>query len=165
MRRLLATLAAVLPLAGAAQTPAPSQPGTPMTRLVVLASLATGGELGLDHGKAGVFELEGVLGYDLGAFRPELGATIGLEPDTHIALRPGVRVPLPNLPIQLRAAFDAANSRNAPGLCWRWLLLGVSAEVRWTSVMGLFAEVDSGAPLADRAGMPLLVRAGMSFRL
>jgi hypothetical protein len=164
MRRLLAVLVAVLPLAGLAQEAGPG--GTP-TGLTVLASLGGGGELGLDKGKAGVFELEGVVGYEVanGLFRPELGAAIGLSPDGHVALRPGVRFGLPNLPIQLRAALDASNSRGATGLDWRWLLVGVAGEIRWTSLLGLYAEVDTGARLSSRAGLPLLVRVGASFRL
>jgi hypothetical protein len=164
MRRLLAALAAVLPLAGAAQE---SGPGAPPTGVTVLTSLGGGGELGLDKGKAGVFELEGIVGYDLegGLVRPELGATLGLSPDTHVALRPGVRVTLPGLPIQLRAALDASNSRDATGLDWRWLLIGVAGEVRWTSLLGFYAEIDTGARLSSRAGLPLLIRVGASFRL
>jgi hypothetical protein len=164
MRRLLATLAAFLPLAGLAQD---TGPGAVPTGLTVLASLAGGGELGLDKGKAGVFELEGVVGYEIanGLFRPELGATIGVSPDSHVALRPGVRFGLPSLPIQLRAALDASNSRGASGLDWRWLLVGVAGELRWTSLLGLYAEVDTGARLSSRAGLPLLVRVGASFRL
>lgn len=164
MRRLLAALLAVLPLAAVAQDLGPA--GAP-TGLTILGSLGTGGELGLDKGKAGVSELEGVVGYELGGglFRPELGAAIGLAPDSHVALRPGVRFGLPTLPIQIRAALDASNSRGATGLDWRWLLVGVAGEVRWTSVLGLYAEIDTGARLSSRAGLPLLVRVGASFRL
>ena len=166
MRRLLATLVAMLPLAGLAQDTGPGPVATP-TGLTVTASLGGGGELGLSSGKAGVSELEGTVGYELagGLLRPELGATLGLSPDTHVALRPGVRVPLPNVPIQIRAALDASNSRGGTGLDWRWLLVGVAAELRWTSVLGLYAEVDTGARLSSKAGLPLLVRAGASFRL
>jgi hypothetical protein len=166
MRRLLVTLAAVLPavlpLRVRAQEGGPA--GAP-TGITVTASLAAGGELGLDQGKAGVFELEGAVGYELASgLRPELAIALGVAPDDHVALRPGVRFALPNLPIQLRAALDAANSRGASGLDWRWLLLGVAAEVRWTSLLGLYAEVDTGARLSSKNGLPLLLRAGASFR-
>lgn len=167
MRRLLATLAAVLPLAAHAQDAGPV--GTP-AGLAVLASLGAGGELGLkkdlENQKAGVFELEAGVGYDLagGVFRPELAAALGIAPDSHLAIRPGVRFGLPNLPIQVRVALDAATSRNATGFDWRWLLVGVAGEVRWTSLLGLYGEVDTGAPLSSRAGLPLLLRAGASFR-
>ena len=162
MRRLLAVLAAVLPLAVHAQDAGPS--GTP-SGLTLTASLAGGGELGLKSGKAGVFELEAVVGYDLagGLLRPELAAALGVAPDSNLALRPGVRFSLPNLPFQLRAALDASNSRGS-GFDWRWLLVGIAGEIRWTSLLGLFGEVDTGAPLSSRAGLPLLVRAGASFR-
>lgn len=164
MRRLLATLVAVLPLAVHAQDGGPA--GAP-TGLTVTASLGAGGELGLDSGKAGVFELEGAVGYELsgGMIRPELAAALGVAPDSNVAIRPGVRFGLPNLPIQLRLALDASNSRGASGLDWRWLLVGVAAEVRWTSLLGLYAEADTGARLSSRAGLPLLIRVGASFRL
>jgi hypothetical protein len=169
MRRLLATLAAVLPLAAAPQEQHPEQhpgpAGTP-TGLTVTASLGGGGELGLSSGKAGVLELEGAVGYELsgGMIRPELAATLGLAPDSNVSLRPGVRVGLPNLPIQVRVAVDASNSRGATGLDWRWFLVGVAGEVRMTSLLGLYGEIDTGAPLSSRYGLPLLLRVGASFR-
>jgi hypothetical protein len=163
MRRLLVTLAAVLPLAVHAQEGGPA--GAP-TGLTVTASLGAGGELGLQKGKAGVFELEGAVGYEFsnGMVRPELAIALGVAPDDNVAIRPGVRVALPNLPISLRASLDASTSRGASGLDWRWLLLGVAAEVRWTSLLGLFVEVDTGFPLSSSSGLPLLLRAGTSFR-
>jgi hypothetical protein len=160
-RLLAAVAAAALPLAahaheaGAAGTPA----GPTLT-----AALGGGGELGLEEGKAGVFELEAAVGYEASGVRPELALVLGLAPDSHFALRPGVRVAVPGLPIHVRLALDAATSRGASGLDLRWLLVGVGGELRWTSVLGMFAEVDSGAPLSSRAGLPLLVRAGASFR-
>jgi hypothetical protein len=163
MRRLLVTLAAVLPFAVHAQEGGPA--GAP-TGLTVTASLGAGGELGLSQGKAGVFELEGAVGYEFsnGMVRPELAIALGVAPDDNVALRPGVRFALPNLPVQLRAALDASNSRGASGLDWRWLLLGVAAEVRWTSLLGLYVEGDTGFRLSSRSGLPLLIRAGASFR-
>lgn len=128
------------------------------------ASLAGGPEVGLDHGKAGVLELEAVPGYELGlGFRGEVGLAFGLEPDSHFALRPGVRWSVPETPFQLRAALDAATSRQN-GLHWRWLMVGVAAELRMTSALGLFGEVDTGAPLASAYGVPLLFRGGVSLR-
>jgi hypothetical protein len=165
MSRLLATLAAVLPLAVHAQEGGPGPAGAP-TGITVTASLGAGGELGLEKGDAGVFELEGAVGYELsgGMVRPELAFALGVAPDSHVAVRPGVRFTLPSLPLQIRAALDAANSRGASGLDWRWLLVGVAAEVRWTSLLGLYAEIDTGARLSSRAGLPLLFRVGASFR-
>jgi hypothetical protein len=158
----LALFALLAPLAGVAQ-PAGAPP--PSTGLTASASLAGGGELGLKSGKAGVLELEAALGWELesAGLRPELAAAIGLEPDGHVALRPGVRWTLPGFPIQLRGALDASNSRRST-LHWRWLLVGAAGEIRFTSLLALYAEIDTGAPLASDAGLPLLLRGGASFR-
>jgi hypothetical protein len=130
-------------------------------------SLAGGTELGLEKGlgRPGLGELEAALGYELGSLglRPELGLVLGMAPDTSFAVRPGVRLDIQGVPFQLRAALDASNARRS-GLHWRWLLLGIAGELRFTSVLGLFAEVDSGAPLSSAAGLPLLVRGGAQFR-
>jgi hypothetical protein len=164
MRRLLVALALALPLAGRAQEGAPA--GTPVG-FAGTVSLGGGGELGLDEGqgKAGVLELEAAAGWEIGrtGVRPELAAAFGVAPDGHVALRPGVRVTLPGYPIQLRAALDAANARGLD-FGWRWFLVGVAAELRLTSLLGLFGEVDTGFKLSSDAGLPLLVRAGASFR-
>lgn len=162
---LLLVLVALLPAAALAQAPAATAgaAGAP-TGLVAAASLAAGGELGLDSGKAGVVELEAILGWELAsAVRPELGLVFGIAPDGNFALRPGVRWTLPGAPIQLRAAIDVSNARDTD-LRWRWLLLGAAAEVRFTSLLGVYGEVDTGVPLGSESGLPLLVRAGASFR-
>lgn len=156
-----ALLAAALPaLASAAGPVAPGPTGFTFT-----SSLAGGGELGIDHGKEGILEVEAAAGYEWvqSGLRGELGLALGLNPDTHVALRPGVRWSMPQLPIQLRLALDAATSRES-GLHWRWLLVGLAAEVRLTGLLGLYAEVDSGAPLSSEYGVPLLARGGVSFR-
>ena len=157
-------LASLAPAAVSAQSASAGSGGTP-TGLTVTGSLAGGAELGLSSGKAGLLEAEGTLGYEFGStgLRPELGAVIGLAPSGHVALRPGLRWTLPEVPIQLRAALDWSNVRD--GFEWRWLLLGAAGEIRMTSLFGLFLEVDTGAPLVSHAGMPLLVRVGASFRL
>jgi hypothetical protein len=168
MRRLVLAAAVALPIAGLAQegAPAATPAGVP-TGLTVTASLAGGGELGLEEGEgdAGVFEVEAAVGWEPArrGFRPELAAAFGLAPDSHFALRPGVRFTLPGYPIQLRVALDASNARDRD-LRWRWLLVGVAGELRVTSLLGLYAEVDTGAQLSSEAGLPLLVRAGASFR-
>jgi hypothetical protein len=74
-----------------------------------------------------------------------------------------VRISLPGYPLQLRVALDGANARDQD-FGWRWLLVGAAAEVRFTSLLGLYVEVDTGAKLSSDAGLPLLVRAGASFR-
>lgn len=162
MLRLLAALLAlaVLPPRAALAHGGP-------TGLTGAFSLGGGGELGLDadEGDAGVFELEAAVGYDLGAIgvRPELALVFGASPDSHVALRPGVRIALPRAPFHLRVSLDAANARGED-FGWRWLLVGVAAELRLTGVLGLFAEADTGAMLSADAGVPLLLRAGASFR-
>ena len=166
-RRVLSSLALVvaslLPaLAWAAPADAPAPTG-----LTFAAALGGGGELGLDQGEgdAGVVEVEGIAGYEWAerGLRAEVGLALGLDPDTHVAVRPGVRWSLPQLPLQLRVALDAATSRES-GLHWRWLLVGLAAEIRLTGLLGLYAEVDSGAPLSSGHGVPLMGRAGASFR-
>jgi hypothetical protein len=138
--------------------------GQPAT-YTLSAALAGGSELGLDQGKPGVAELEvaiGVESQDLG-LRGELAGGLGFAPDSHVSLRPGLRYRLPGMPLQLRAALDGANSRGH-GFRWRWILVGLAAELRVTSLMGLYGEVDTGAPLNVDAGLPLLFRGGVSFR-
>jgi hypothetical protein len=165
MRRLaLLALAVAAPAGVSAQGGAPS--GAP-SGLTATVSLGGGGELGLDEGEgaAGVFELEGALGWEIASLglRAELAAAFGVAPDSHVALRPGVRLALPGVPIQLRAALDAANARDRD-FGWRWLLLGAAAELKLTSLLGLYLEVDTGVKITSQAGLPLLVRGGASLR-
>jgi hypothetical protein len=163
MRRHLAAAAVLLALG--APSLAPAAEDSPPLGIVGTFSLAGGGELGLEEGEGrpGVVELEALVGYELGPFRPELALAIGLRPDGHVALRPGVRYALPSFPIAIRVALDAANGRDRD-FSWRWLLVGAAGEIQFTSGLGLFAEVDAGAPLSSGAGLPLLVRGGASFR-
>jgi hypothetical protein len=138
----------------------------PPSGLTASFSLAAGGELGLDEGEdAGLAELELTAGWelvDLG-LRPEVGLALGVAPEGHVGIRPGLRWGVSDLPFSIRIAADASNARG-DGMRWRWLLVGVAAELRFTSLLGLYAEVDSGAPLNRDAGLPLLVRAGAQFR-
>ncbi len=165
----LALAAFLAALAAAAPSSTPAQEPSAPTGLAATFSYGVGGELGLaegeDKGGAGVAEIEATLGYDLESLnlRPELGVVLGLAPDTNFALRPGVRWLSPRVPLQVRLALDMSNARDR-SMQWRWLLVGVAAELRFTSVLGLFAEVDTGAPLSSEAGVPLLVRGGASFR-
>jgi hypothetical protein len=162
MRRLALAAVLAVPMAGFAQEGASA--GAP-TGLTASISLGGGGELGLDSGKAGIFELEALVGWELPSLglRPELAAALGLAPDNHVALRPGLRLALPGYPIQLRVALDAANARDRD-FGWRWLLVGAAAELRFTNLLGLYAEVDTGVKLSSAGGLPLLFRAGASFR-
>ncbi len=158
---LAAAVAALLPASPSAEeAPAPTPTG-----LTATVSMGGGGELGLSSGKAGVLEIEAAAGYEIASvgLRPELALAFGLAPDTNVALRPGVRWTIPEFPIQLRVAVDVSNAR-AGGLHWRWLLVGAAAEVRLTSLFGLYGEIDTGAPLNSKAGLPLLLRGGASFR-
>jgi hypothetical protein len=153
-----------------AQEP-PTAPADSAGGLVLAATLGGGVEAGLDSGSAGLFEVELLAGWALPAtasagliIRPELGVALGLAPDTHAALRPGVRLTIPETPLWLRAAFDWSNARGEDPR-WRWLLVGVAWETRLTALLGLNVEADTGIPLSSGAGLPLLVRAGATFRL
>lgn len=162
MRRLcLAALLSLVPPAARADEPLP-----PMEAgFTATVALGGGGELGLRSGNAGVLELETALGWELRSvgLRPELAAALGVAPDGHLAVRPGVRWTIPGFPVQLRAALDASNARSSH-FRWRWLLLGAAGEIRLTGLLGLYGEIDTGAPLDSGAGLPLLLRAGASFR-
>lgn len=134
------------------------------TGVVFGAGVGGGVELGVGDEKAGLAESELLLGWEHAAsgVRPELAFGLGLAPDTHIALRPGLRWVAPELPIQVRIAADWSNARGGKG--WRWLLLGAAFELRWTSGFSLFAGLDLGFPLAADAGLPLVARGGAAFR-
>lgn len=158
MRRSLLLVAAALaaiPAGASAEAAGPT--GT--------LSLAGGSELGLDAGKAGVVEIAATAGWELGALglRPEMGLAIGLAPDTHLALRPGLSWSVPGYPFRLRLAADASNARQS-SFGWRWLLVGGAAEIRLTGRLGFEAGLDIGLPLAARAGVPVLLRVGTSVR-
>lgn len=160
----LAAVACVVSTPALGQEPGPQPLSTGLT---ATAALGGGAELGLDEedGDAGVLEAEIGIGWEIASLglRPELTAALGVAPDGHVALRPGFRWSVPDLPIQLRVALDASNARNSD-LRWRWLLVGAAAEIRFTSLLGLYGEIDTGAPLGSEAGLPLLVRGGASFR-
>lgn len=161
MRQVLVSCGVLAALLAA--SPASAQDGGP----VFTASLGGGAELGLDEGqKAGVAEVEATAGWDLESIglRPEVAVVIGMQPDTHAGLRAGLRYFLRDSPIQLRAAMDWSSARNEDLFFRRWLLLGVGAEFRITRGFGLFAEFDSGIPLRDAAGVPLMFRGGFSIR-
>jgi hypothetical protein len=155
-------------LALAAPRPAGAQLAPPTVApsgLVLGASMAGGVELGLSSGKAGQLELEVLGGWELGELpvRAELGLALGVAPDTSVSARPGLRAPLPGTPIWLRASADWSSSRAGPAR-WRWLLLGAAWELRVTGVVGFSLEADLGLPLASTAGVPVLLRAAVTFR-
>jgi hypothetical protein len=159
--------AAALALALPVRSWAEGAAGGPM----LAASLGGGGEAGLAGGRrAGALDLEGLVGWELrtseaeagAAIRPELALSLGLAPDVHFAVRPGVRVAVPGTPLWLRVAADWSTARDESR--WRWLLAGVAWEVRLTGTLGFYAEADTGVPLAPSAGLPLLLRAGATFR-
>jgi hypothetical protein len=148
----------------------PAGAGGSAGNLVAAGSLGGGVEAGLSKGRPGALDLEALVGWEIPAsaagtglvIRPELALSLGLAPDLHLALRPGVRVAMPGTPLWLRAAGDWSNARGDTR--WRWLLLGVAWELRLTSLLGLFAEADTGIPLSRSAGLPLLFRVGATFR-
>jgi hypothetical protein len=132
--------------------------------LVFSAGVGGGVELGLPGEKAGLAETELTVGWEHEAtgVRPEVGFGLGLAPDTHFALRPGVRWAAPDIPFQFRIALDWSNARAEKR--WRWLLIGGVFELRWTSAFSLFAGLDLGFPIGRDAGLPLLARGGAAFR-
>jgi hypothetical protein len=165
-------MAGALCLAAPATAPEPpAAPADPAGGLALAATLGGGVEAGLDAGSAGLFEFELLGGWELPAaaaraglvIRPELGVALGLAPDTHAALRPGVRLSMPETPLWLRAAFDWSNARGEDPR-WRWVLIGVAWETRLTAFLGLTIEADTGIPLSSGSGLPLLLRAGATFR-
>jgi hypothetical protein len=136
----------------------------PASGIVFGAGIGGGVELGLTGEKAGLAETELSLGWEHAAtgVRPEVAVAMGLAPDTHFAVRPGVRWVAPQLPIQLRVALDWSNARSERR--WRWLLVGGAFELRWTSAFSLFAGLDLGFPVGAEAGLPLIARGGAAFR-
>lgn len=160
MAAALALVALALPAAG--QSPAPGRQGPS-----AFADLGGGGAVSGSRGDAtsgGVFEAEVGAGYDLGqGLRPELGLLVGLAPTGYLGLRPGLRYTLDQLPFSFRGALDFA----APHGSWRmrFLLAGAATEVRFTDLLGVFAQADLGIPVASKAGLAFLVRAGVSVRL
>jgi hypothetical protein len=130
------------------------------SRIATTLSLGGGVEAGSTSNGLGEFEL--TVGYEVGDVRPELGVVLGLAPNDHAALRPGVHVALARLPAYGRAALDFSTERD--GWKFRWVLLGVGTETRVTSEMGAFAEADVGLPMGSEFGLALLARAGFSLR-
>jgi hypothetical protein len=163
---LLFTLSALAWSAGAARAePTTASPSAPIG-LVAGVSLGAGGEMGLDQGKAGLFELELATGWEHGPtrLRPEVALALGFAPDLHVAVRPGLRAGLAEVPVWLRAALDLSSSRHH-GLHPRWLLFGAAWELRLNTTLAFNLGLEFGVPLAGSAGVPILFRGGGTFRL
>jgi hypothetical protein len=137
----------------------------PPSGLVFTTGVAGGAELGLKDQQAGIAEAEFALGWEHEGtgVRPEVALGLGLTPEAHFALRPGLRWVAPGQPVQIRVALDWSNAREEKH--WRWLLVGGAFEFRWTSAFSLYAGLDFGFPLGAQAGLPLLIRGGAAFRL
>ncbi|HSM91284.1 MAG TPA: hypothetical protein VLT47_00265 [Anaeromyxobacteraceae bacterium] len=157
-------LIAPILIAVACAAAGPAAAVEPPTGLVVTAGIGGGGELGLGDRKAGVAEAELSAGWEHAptGLRPEVAFGLGIAPDGHFAVRPGLRYVSPDAPVQVRIAMDWSNAREEKR--WRWLLIGGAAELRWTSDFSLVGGLDLGIPIGPRAGMPLLVRGGAAFR-
>jgi hypothetical protein len=164
MTRLALAIAALLAAPVLARAQGAASTGLP-PGFTFTAAMGGGGELGLERGQASVLEVEAAAGYEAReiGLRGELAVALGIEPDTNLALRPGLRWQLPGAPIQLRVALDVSNARDEDW-GWRWLLVGAATELRVTGLFGLYGEIDTGVPLRGAAGVPLLLRAGASFR-
>ncbi|MGC4001006.1 MAG: hypothetical protein QM767_27515 [Anaeromyxobacter sp.] len=162
--RALAALA-LLTAAAVAGAQEPTEEGSSSGGNGVIGfAIALGTEQGADGSKKTMLEAEGLLGWEFqNRIRPEVGLVLGLEPDAHGAIRPGVRLPIPSTPIQLRVALDASNARNE-SFSWRYLLLGAAYELKLTGNFALALELDSGVPLRDSAGVPIMIRLGSVVR-
>ncbi len=152
--------AAILALPGLAASQASSPAG-----LHLDVNLGGGGQLGAGsaYSPPAIFELEAGVAYEVFAgIAPQVSFVLGMSPGTTFAIRPGLSWFVPETPFYLRTAFDA--STQIGYLAWRWLLLGGGFALRVTDAFGFMAEVDSGFPLGNGVGVPLLVRAGAFVR-
>lgn len=158
---MLAAAILALPGLAAAQASSPSDP----PRLHLDVNLGGGGQLGAGsaYSPPAIFELEAGVAYEVFAgIAPQVSFVLGMSPGTTFAIRPGLSWFVPETPFFLRTAFDA--STQVGYLAWRWLLLGGGFALRVTDAFGFMAEVDSGFPLGNGVGVPLLVRAGTFVR-
>jgi hypothetical protein len=164
-RKILSLAAAALlalPVLAFPADPA-SAPG-PMG-LVLSADIGGGGQVGAGsaYDPPSVFELEVGVAYEVFfGLAPQLSMVLGMSPGTSFAIRPGLEWFIPETPFYLRAAFDA--STQVGYLEWRWLLLGGGFALKITDVLGFMVEGDSGFPLANGVGVPILIRAGALAR-
>ena len=165
---LLLTLSALAWSAGAAraQSSGPAASPSAPSGVTVAASLGAGGEMGLDQGKAGLLELElaGGWEHEPTRLRPELALALGVAPEATIAIRPGLRAGLAEVPVWLRLAVDFSSARRR-GLHARWLLFGAAWELQFNTTLAFDLGLDFGLPLRGSGGVPILIRAGGTFRL
>jgi hypothetical protein len=128
--------------------------------------MGAGGETGMSTGRAGLLELELAGGWEFqpSRLRPELAIALGVSPESSLALRPGLRAGLADVPIWLRGSIDFSTARRQ-GLHARWLVFGAAWELQVNSLLAFDLGVDFGVPLASSAGVPLMLRAGGTFRL
>jgi hypothetical protein len=168
----LLTCCALALAAGAARAqPDPTGPGagapaSAPSGLTFAASLGAGGETGMTQGKAGLLELEVAAGWEHlpTRLRPELAVALGVAPESSVAIRPGLRAGLAQVPIWLRAAVDFSTARDE-GLHTRWLLFGAAWEIQFNTSLAFDLGLDFGIPLANSSGVPLMLRGGGTFRL
>jgi hypothetical protein len=165
-RRLLLLAAAAAWLA----SPAPAiaqgsaQGSRRPTGFTVSVDLGGGGQLGAGsaYSPETLLELEATAGYYVGlGLSPELSLLLGMSPGAYFAMRPGLHWAIPETPFYLRGAVDFSTQTGV--FKGRWILLGGGFELRLTDVVGFFAEGDTGIPIADGAGVPMMVRAGAYF--
>ena len=109
-------------------------------------------------------DMELIGGYEFPyGIRPEFGVALGFAPTWFGALRPGVHIAIPELPLYVRAALDWSSIDGVLQL--RWLHGGLGGETRLTGMLSGFAEVDLGMPLRSDSGVSLMFRAGVAIRL
>ena len=137
----------------------------PATGLVVTAGIGGGAELGLGDRKAGVAEAEFSAGWEHAptGIRPELALGIGFAPDSHVAVRPGLRYVSPDAPIQVRVALDWSNARDEKR--WRWNPDRRRSRVPLDERLLAPRRPRPRHPaIGPETGMPLLLRGGAAFR-
>jgi drug/metabolite transporter superfamily protein YnfA len=162
VRRSLVTLVVAFVLAIALAHPGVAHAQAEPSRWVLSTDLGAGiAAWGARHGHAEI-ELSG--GYDLFPWlRPEASLVLGVAPGTYAGLRLGVHTAIADTPFYGRAALDLSSAVSAFSL--HWFLAGAGLEARLTDVLGGFVEGDVGIPLESGAGLPMLLRAGVTIRL
>lgn len=139
-------------------------PGESGFVLALDAGLGTSLGAGTSYTQSGRFEWEILAGYEFPyGLRPELGLVLGMAPNAHVGLRPGIHIALPETPFYVRAAVEWSSIDGSLQL--RWLQGGFGGELRLTGQLSGFAELDLGMPLRSDSGVSTMVRAGVTLRL